>query len=198
MNLRISKLWMYVGGLVMCLLLSACCKPILYKPTADPSEALLDIEFPRVIGTLSGFSAGNTKAILTEDQAKRGGDLREIIDVSYMGTSFRFYLCYTEETAKAIYLDLRAMESIFVSSQSADYWYFISYVERPRSDAASLCTPMDYYTQTAVFRFGNLIIDAKAQNRKFSTDMLSQPIEYVARRLEEYFKSKSSPQGEEK
>jgi hypothetical protein len=190
---------MCISG-VICTLLSSCCNPILYKPSADPSSALLKVTFPKVIETLSGFSGGETKVKKGPDEPKKLGELKEIIEIFkgepgelYFGTEYRFYLYYTEDKAKIDFLNQRSytknsFHNIFVAGQSENSLYFVSYVEQPRSDPGGLCMPMDYYVQNALFCFGNLIIDVKTRDRKFSRDMLTKPIVSISQLLDEYFK----------
>jgi hypothetical protein len=190
------------GGLVLCMLLTGCCNPILYKPSADPSPILLRVTFPENIETLLDFSADKSKVLRSADSYNKSRDLKEIIEIfegeprsSYLGSAFLFELYYSGEKAKSSFLNRRSFamyrgRDLFVDSSSEKVSHFISYIERPRSDPEGLCAPMDYYFQSGTFRISNLILRIEVRSREFNRDMLTKPIEYISRLLDEYFTNK--------
>lgn len=198
MRLKPSVLSM-VTGMVLCLMLCNCCEPILYKPSADPLSILLKAAVPSNIDTLYGFSVGRMKTFKNAGGLETPNKVKEILEFSQDGigepsfrAEYRLYLYDTEQSAKGVFIDKRSFaenvaHNIFVSEQSERYSYFVSNVERPRSDPGGLCMPMDYYVQNAMFRFGNLIIDVRTRSEKLNTDMLTIPITYVSQKLAWHF-----------
>jgi hypothetical protein len=192
----------FLGALVLCVLLTGCCSPILYRPSVDPSPALLRVAFPENIETLLDFSADKSKVLRSADSYTKSPDLKEVIEIfegepgsSYFGSKYRFELFYTEEKAEKSFLTHRSFakykdRDLFIDSSSISASHFISYIERPRSDPEGLCMPMNYYIQSAKFRISNLVLVIEIRSREFNRDMLTKPIENISQLLDEYFRNK--------
>jgi hypothetical protein len=192
----------FLGALVLCVLLTGCCSPILYKPSVDPSPALLRVVFPENIETLLDFSADKSKVLLSADSYTKSPDLKEIIEIfedepgsSYSRSKYRFELYYTEEKAEKSFLIHKSFakhkdRDLFIDRNAISASYFISFIERPRSDPEGLCMPMNYYVQSANFRISNLVLIIETRSREFNRDMLTKPIEYISQSLDEYFRNK--------
>lgn len=194
MNFRTLLVCMVVG---VTSLGWGCCRPILYEPSADPSSQIMSLKVPDFIETLEGFPrTGRTYG--TGDESRRHNVVVEGFDLvkEFQGqhpceTTFTFYIWSDEETARTFVKDTSSFErdvgNIFRENQAEGRSYWITYIERPRSDAAGFCLPMDFYTQKAVFRLQNLVIETRVRAEHRTSDMLSEPVAYLAGLLEKHF-----------
>jgi hypothetical protein len=175
------------------LIVVGCATPILYKPTGDPARPVFSIKIPRSIETVSGLSQDVRKVA----QPPRKGSLIESLELEKewvrgeRKASYLFLLSFDEDDAMRRFVDygkiLREGGRPFAEGETGGTSYLITYVERPRSGGGGWYLPMNYYAQSAMFRFGNLVVRIESRSANWSSDLLTEPLEYLAQLLEKSF-----------
>ena len=197
MNLRTLIICIIAG---VAILMPGCCKPILYKPSRDPSSIIFALKLPQEIKTLMGIPRDTTRVQKTDEDRKylpphAVKESFELVrktkgDYPY-GVKYTFSLFFDEESANKFfygwYSFYQKTGRMFCENKSDNRNYFITYVEHPRSDAGGFCLPMSYYSQSAVFRLGNLVVKIDVTAKKRTSDLLTEYIEYLAEILEKEF-----------
>jgi hypothetical protein len=206
MILQPCKIITFLGLAVLTMSISACsCKPIVYKPTADPSPIILSLKMPDAITSLSLFPRDRTSVEKGVNKNSGGRQPDEIEEMFYIfkgsdgssmffGTEYRITLYRNEDAAKRGYEFWRKGAAPLGSppfhEDRQDNWaYYLAYINQPRSSVEGFCRPMPYYRSEIIFRLRNLVASIVAHHEDMSSDLLVSSVKYFAEQLEKAMES---------
>jgi hypothetical protein len=189
-------------GLIMLMItasfLPACsCKPILYKPTIDPSLPILGLKVPETIETLSGLPRDRTHAdngINLHSRSPQPDNVKEMFELfketdssHYLGTQYYFRLYLNEEAAIRNYefqksIFSRHWRPIFNEVRSETCAYYLTYINQLRNSREGFCSPQSNYVSEFTVRLRNLVvqIEVRTDNRAKNAALMMSSVEYLA------------------
>jgi hypothetical protein len=200
MILEISKMTIFIVITLCTLFTMGCsCKPILYKPTADPSSIILSVNVPDTITSLSLFPRDRTiaeKGVNKSTGDRQPDEIEERFELfkasgpsTFLGAEYRIMLYRNEDAAKRGYgFQRRAALPIdfppFREYSGEKLAYYFTHIRRPRSDVEGFCRPLSYYESQFIFRLRNLVVSIDTHHEDISSDLLVSSVKYFTEQLE--------------
>lgn len=197
---KLHKTIVSIGLMVCMVFISGCsCKPILYKPTDDPSSIVLSLNVHEKVTSLSLFPRDRTiveKGVHKETGGRAPDEIEEMIDLftgsgssTFLGTQYRVTLYRNEDAAKRGYEFWRRaalpLEFPPFREDRGEKWaYYLTHIRRPREDIEGFCRPMSYYESQIIFRLRNLVVFIEARHKDINSDLLVSSVKYFSEQLE--------------
>jgi hypothetical protein len=170
----------------MTIIISSCCRPLLYKPRFDPTP-VLSLNIPKYIDTLEVIPRNETVVVngFNKNVGRRQPDnVKEMFHLDIPDGTIHFTLYFDATSAGKSYQFWKKNGTlnnpVFYETGKENHRAYVLHVEQPRSDPEGFCQPMGYYTSSCGFQLQNLLVTIGVHHDERESESLNQAIKILA------------------